>query len=106
LTLKYNGGLFCSLPQDSNPSFEEKYPPGTCVECYGPSTNMLLLGTVMDIPFPSVVFDEESDFCYTILFDNGSTASIPLSEMASIIPSLPVEIDITDSQDSLLPPFL
>jgi hypothetical protein len=71
-----------------------------------PSTNMLLAGTVMDIPFPSVISDVDSDLCYTILFDDSSTASIPLSEMASIIPPPPVDVAVTDSQDSLLPPFL
>jgi hypothetical protein len=43
---------------------------------------------------------------YTILFDNGTSASIPLSEMPTIIPKPPVDIDSSDSQDSLLPPFL
>ena len=27
--VKYDGGLFCSLLCDNNPSIEEKYPPGT-----------------------------------------------------------------------------
>jgi hypothetical protein len=40
--VKYDGGLFCSLDRDDNPSFEEKYPPGTRVERIDPSTNMLL----------------------------------------------------------------
>jgi hypothetical protein len=104
--LKYDGGLFCSLLRDNNPTFKEKYPPGTRVECFDSSTNMLLSSTVMDIPFPSEVSGDKSDFCYTILFDNGSTASIPLSEMVSIIPSPPVDVAVTYSQDSLLPPFL
>jgi hypothetical protein len=30
---------------------EEKYPPGTRIKCIDPSTNVLLSGTVMDIPF-------------------------------------------------------
>jgi hypothetical protein len=51
-TLKYNGGLFVLLLRDANPSFEEKYPLGTRVERIDPTTNMLLAGTVMDIPFP------------------------------------------------------
>ncbi len=29
LSIKYNGGLFCSLLHDNNPQFKEKYPPGT-----------------------------------------------------------------------------
>ncbi len=64
----------------------------------------------MDIPSFSTVSssDDSSDpsYSYTILFDNGTSASIPLREMASIIPKLPVDIDSSDSQDSLLPPFL
>jgi hypothetical protein len=34
------------------------------------------------------------------------TMSIPLLEMATIIPKPPVDISPSDSQDSLLPPFL
>jgi hypothetical protein len=48
--IKYDGGLFCSLLQDDNPSMEEKNPRGTRVECLDPSTNILLVVTVMDIP--------------------------------------------------------
>ncbi len=104
--VKYDGGLFCSLHRDDNPSFEEKYPPGTCVERIDPSTRMLLAGTVMDIPFPSDVSDPDATVSYTILFDNGTTASVPLSNMSSLPPAPPVDIATCDSQDSLLPPFL
>ena len=104
--VKYDGGLFCSLHRDDNPSFEEKYPPGTRVERIDPSTNMLLAGTIMDIPFPTAVTDDSSSVSYTILFDNGTSTSIPLSEMASLIPASPVDVATCDSQDSLLPPFL
>jgi hypothetical protein len=52
-SLKYDGGLFCSLYWDNNPSMKELYPPGTRVERLDPSTNMLLAGTVMDIPLHS-----------------------------------------------------
>jgi hypothetical protein len=103
------GGLFCSLLWDDNPSFEEKYPPGTWVEDINPSTKMLLAGTVMDIPFSVDVSDGSDavmDCPYTVLFDNGTLASIPLSEMADIIPKPLVDVHTTDSQDSLLPPFL
>ena len=48
--LKYDGGLFCSLYRDDNPPIEELYPPGTRVERIDPTSNMLLAGTVMDIP--------------------------------------------------------
>jgi hypothetical protein len=71
---------------------------------------MLLAGTVMDIPLIPTVpsSDDPSDpsYSYTILFDSGISASIPLLEMPSIIPKPPVDIDSSNSQDSLLPPFL
>ena len=41
----------------------------------------------MGIPFPTDVSDSSSNISYTILFDNGTSASIPLSEMASLIPA-------------------
>ncbi len=107
--LKYDGGLFCLLYWDANPSFEEKYPPETRVEHIDPSTNMLLVSMVMDIPFPVGISDDGNDVAnrpYSILFDNGTSASIPLSKMAGTIPKPPVDIQALDSQDSLLPPFL
>jgi hypothetical protein len=85
--IKYNGGLFCHLLQDNNPHIEEKYPPGTRVEQLDPSTNILLSSTVMDIPFPATSLSPDSlsmDLNYTILFNNGTTSSIPLQEMASV----------------------
>ncbi len=48
--IKYDGDLFWSLVHDDNPAMEEKYPPGTGVERMDPATNMLLAGTVMDMP--------------------------------------------------------
>ena len=48
---------------------------------------MLLAGAVMDIPFTTDVLDATSNISYTNLFDNGTSASIPLSEMASLIPA-------------------
>ena len=104
--VKYDGGLFCSLHCDNNLYFKEKYPPGTQVERIDPSSKMLLAGTMMDIPFPTDVLDFTSNVSYTIFFDNGTSASIPLSEMASLIPASPVNVASCDSQDSLLPPFL
>ncbi len=107
--IKYNGGLFCSLLCNDNPQFEEKYPPGTRVEHIDPVTNMLVSGTVMDIPFPVDVFDsseDKMDLLHTILFDNNATSSIPLSQMASLISPSPVTPMTTDSTNSLLPPFL
>ncbi len=105
-SLKYNGGLFVSLLCDDNLSFEEKYPPGTQVKWIDPSTNRLLAGTVMDIHFPVSPSEANSQQPYLILFDNGTTASVPLNEMAALI-SLPlVDVGASNSMDSLLPPFL
>jgi hypothetical protein len=109
--IKYDGGLFCYLLCNGNPHMEEKYPPGTRIERVDPSSNMLLSGTVMDIPFPPMSTDSAPlDLSYTVLFNNGTTASIPLRDMASLIPPPPVNPsssgDILSSQDSLLPPFL
>jgi hypothetical protein len=72
---------------------------------------MLLKGMVMDIPFPGTSVDSSpSNLSYTVLFNNGFTASIPLQDMASLIPPPPVNPssvgDSLSSQDSLLPPLL
>ena len=73
--LKYYGGLFCSLYRDDNPPIEELYPPGTRVERLDPTSNMLLAGTVMDIPLSvDVVYDSSnSSPSYVVLFDNGTS---------------------------------
>jgi hypothetical protein len=108
--LKYDGGLFCYLYCDENPPIEELYPSGTRVEHIDPSSKMLLAGTVMDIPsiptLPSSDDPSNPSYSYTMLFDNGTSVSIPLGEMPSIIPKPPIDIDSSNSQDSLLPPFL
>ncbi len=107
-SLKYDGGLFCSLLRDENVPTEEPFPPGTRVERLDPSTNMLLAGMVMDIPLS---LDSSGSPSYQILFDNGTSASIPLSEMASSILAAPlsalVPTDLShDGSSTLLPPFL
>jgi hypothetical protein len=70
---------------------------------------MLLAGTVLDIPLiptlPSSDDPSNPSYSYTILFDNGTSASIPLREMPSIIQQPPADFDSSNSQDSLLPPF-
>ena len=109
--IKYNGSLFCYLLCDKNPHMEEKYPSGTRIERENPSTKTLLSGTVMDIPFPATPPDSPpSKLLYTVLFNNGTTMSIPLQDMALLIPPLLVDPlsngDLLSSQDSLLPPFL
>ena len=104
--LKYDSGLFCSLDCDENPPIEELYPPGTWVERINPTSHMLLARTVMDIPISDASPSADSSTSspsYTILFDNRTSASIPLQYMASIIPKPPVDIDSSDSQDSLHP---
>ncbi len=62
----------------------------------------------MDIPLHS---NPNGSAMYLILFDNGTSASIPLADMASLILSPPVLGDAlstpsTDDDSSLLPPFL
>jgi hypothetical protein len=108
-SIKYNVGLFYSLLCKDNPQFEKKYPPGTQVEHIDPIINMLVSSTVMGIPFLVDISDsseDKRDLPYTIHFDDGTTVSIPLSQMASLIPPPPVTHMTTDGADSLLPPFL
>ncbi len=76
------------------------------MEHLDPSTNILLAGTVMDIPLSGVISESSKAPLYTILFDNGTTASVPLSKMTSIIPSPTVHDGIDDDSQPLLPPFL
>jgi hypothetical protein len=85
---------------------EEKYPPGTRVEHLDPSTNILLAGTVTNIPFSGVILKSSNAPLYTILFDKGTTSSFHLSEMASLIPSPLVHDNINFGSQALLPPFL
>ncbi len=97
-----------SLFRDENLPTEEPFPPGTRVKRLDPSTNMLLAGMVMDIPLS---LDSSGSPSCQILFNNGTSASIPLSEMASSIPVAPlpslVPTDSShDGSSTLLPPFL
>jgi hypothetical protein len=93
--LQYNGGLFCYLLRDENPAIEEAYPPGTWVESMDPTTNLILMGTVMDLPLS---LDTSGSLLYQILFDNGTAASTPLAEMLSLIPPPPIFDDTPSSQ--------
>jgi hypothetical protein len=107
-TLKYDGSLFCSLYHDKNIPTEVLYPPGTWVERIDPTTNILLAGTVMDIPLLTA---PSGSPCYQLLFDNGTSASIPLTDMLLLIPAPPLLMSApTDSSSdislSLLLPFL
>jgi hypothetical protein len=85
---------------------EEKYPPDTRVKRVDPSTNMLLVSTVMDIPFPIDVTTSDNDCQYSILLDNGTTNSMPLSDMANMIPAPPVCKVDANMSNPLLPLFL
>jgi hypothetical protein len=85
---------------------EEAYPPGTWVERLDPITNLLLAGTVMDIPLS---LDTSRSLLYQFFFDNGTAASIPLAKTPSLISPPPVFDDTSSSQSldpGLLPPFL
>jgi hypothetical protein len=102
--IKYDGGLFFTLVCDNTLPMEEKYSPGTGVERLDPSTKMLLMGAIMDIPFPRDLMLNDAP-SYTILFGNSTNMSIPLLEMVSIIPKPPDDISSSNSQHSLLPPI-
>jgi hypothetical protein len=87
---------------------EESYPPGTRVKRLDPDTKMLLVGMVMDIPCSS---NPSGLPIHQILFDNGTTASIPLADIALIIPPPPISDTSSpepplDEASSLLPTFL
>ena len=105
--LCYNGGLFCSLVCDGSAPMEELYPPDMRVEWLDPTSKSLLAGTVMDIPLSADVLGSPS---YLILFDNGTSALIPLTNMPLMIPAPPVPMsDMAASppaHSTLLPPFL
>ncbi len=104
--LQYNGGFFCYLLGDKNPTMEEPYPPGTWVKCLNPNTNLLLAGTVISIPLS---LDNSGSPLYLILFDNGTAALIHLAERWSLIPPPPVFDRASPWQSlgpGLLPPFL
>jgi hypothetical protein len=85
---------------------EEKYPLGARVEQLDPSTNILIAGTVMDIPIYYDTSESSAEPSYIVLFDNGTTSSIPLSEMAGIIPSPPMRDKPADGSNTFLPSFL
>ena len=90
--LRYDGGLFCSLVCDNSTPMEELYPPGTRVERIDPTAKLLVAGTVMDTPISTDVLGSPS---YLILFDNSTSASLPLPEMQSMILALPVPMTNT-----------
>ncbi len=66
---------------------EELYPPGTRVERINPTTKLLVPGSVMDILLCTALSVSPS---YQILFDNGTSASILLPNMQSMILTPPV----------------
>ena len=87
---------------------EELYPPGTRVKRIDPTTHIFLAGTVMDIPLSTAPSDSPS---YQILFDIGTSAFIPLTEMPSLIPAPPIPMSapvdsLPEDSSSLLSPFL
>ena len=97
-SIVYNSGLFVSLHHDGSVPLSEIYPPGTRVAETNPATDVVLSGTVMDTPLNPAASPQ-----YLIQFDDGSTLSVPASQMESLIPKQAV--DMTDSSH-LLPPFL
>jgi hypothetical protein len=90
-------------------SLKRSTPPGTRVDCIDPISNMLISDMLMDTSFPVNVSDssnEAHDLPCTIFFDDGTTASIPLSQMASLIPPPLVTPSTVQDVNSLLPPIL
>ena len=85
-TIVYDGGLFVLLHRGDIPiSISETYPPGTRIEEPSSSNDSIRRsGTVMDIPL-----DPTKSPQYLILFDNGSTKSVPAWDMPSFIPKPP-----------------
>ncbi len=97
-TIKYDGGLFVSLHRDEIALISEPFPPGTRVAQVHPTSGRTLLGTVMDIPLDPNTFPH-----YLILFNDGTSSSIPVAEMPDLIPK--PSVDVSDN-NHLLPPFL
>ncbi len=98
-TITYDGGLFVSLHCNMTSTISEPYPPGTrIVEPGSSNDNILRLGTVVDIPM-----DPNLSPQYLIQFDDGTTKSIPASNMSSFIPK---PRDLSSDSSHLLPPFL
>ncbi len=89
--IKYNGGLFVSLHRDDTVVISEPYPPGIRVEDVDPVSSFTLTSMVMDIPF-----DSSSLPHYLIMFDDGTTRSVPASSMPALIPK-PVTSDSRQS---------
>lgn len=102
LNIKYDGGLFCALKRDKNPSQDEEFPPGIRVEQQHPTTKMLCSGVVVDIPLDLSQPDESKS--YLIQFDDSTSMSVPASEMHLLILKSP-QVDEA-AQDTHLPPFL
>ncbi len=106
-SLNYDGRLFCSLFRDENVPVEELYPSSMQVERLDPATNMLLAGTVMDIP---LLMAPLGSTLYHALFVNGTSASILFAEMESLIPAPPLPsstpTDFSSDDSSFLSPSL
>jgi hypothetical protein len=90
--------LFISLHWGDSSPIREPYSPATCVKDFNKSTNVKRLGTIMNIPM-----DATSSPHYLIQFDDGTTKSVKVADMSSLIPK-PLA-NVSDSTH-LLPPFL
>jgi hypothetical protein len=60
----------------------------------------------MDIPIYQDAQESLGESSYTILSDNSTTSSVPLLDMAGMIPSPPVREETPAASNHLLPPFL
>jgi hypothetical protein len=100
--------VLCFTTRMCQLTVEELYPLGTRIKRMDPATNTLLAGTVIDIPLSTA---PSGSTLYQLLFDNGTSASIQLAEMASLIPPPPLPASSptdpsSDGSSSLLPPSL
>jgi hypothetical protein len=80
-TIRYQGGLFVSLHCNETATISEPSPPGTRVAEVNKVTGHTRLATVMDIPL-----DPELSPHYMILFDDGTSLSVPVASMPDLIP--------------------
>jgi hypothetical protein len=97
-TVKYDSGLFISLHRDKIASISEPFHSGTRVAKVHPTSGRTLLGTIMDIPL-----DPNMSPHYLILFDDGTSSSIPAADMPDLIPKPSIDVSVNIH---LLPPFL
>ena len=98
-TIIYDGDLFVLLHRGDVPAISELYPPGTHIKEPSSSNDGIhCSSSVVHIPMDPTISPQ-----YLVQFDDGTTKSIPASEMALLIPK---PRDSPSNSSHLLPPFL